>query len=91
LPPIFTSSSFRGSERDHGELRKKLLGLGPSPAAVFAELDTTGGGDDFAGALAARLAGRASLEEAVPYAVLAGAAAMARWGGVVTADAGGSE
>jgi len=43
-------------------------------------VDTTGAGDAFVGALAARLAGGASLEEAVPYAVLAGAAAVAQAG-----------
>ena len=43
-------------------------------------MDTTGAGDAFVGALAARLAGGASLEEAVPYAVLAGTAAVAREG-----------
>jgi ribokinase len=43
-------------------------------------VDTTGAGDAFAGALAARLSAGGSLEEAVPYAVLAGTAAVARPG-----------
>ena len=43
-------------------------------------VDTTGAGDAFVGALAARLAGGAPLEEAVPYAVLAGAVAVTREG-----------
>jgi len=43
-------------------------------------IDTTGAGDAFVGALAARIAEGASLEEAVPYAVLAGAIAVTREG-----------
>jgi ribokinase len=43
-------------------------------------VDTTGAGDAFVGALAARLAGGTRLEEAVPYAVLAGAVAVTREG-----------
>ena len=43
-------------------------------------IDTTGAGDAFVGALAARLAGGDGLEEAVPYAVLAGAVAVTREG-----------
>ena len=43
-------------------------------------VDTTGAGDAFVGALAARLAGGAGPEEAVPYAVLAGAVAVTREG-----------
>jgi ribokinase len=50
------------------------------PAPKIEAVDTTGAGDAFVGALAARLAGSASLEEAVPYAVLAGAAAVAQAG-----------
>ena len=50
------------------------------PAPKIEAVDTTGAGDAFVGALAARLAGGASLEEAVPYAVLAGAAAVAKAG-----------
>ena len=42
--------------------------------------DTTGAGDAFVGALAARLALGSPLEEAVPYAVLAGAVAVTREG-----------
>jgi ribokinase len=42
--------------------------------------DTTGAGDAFVGALAARLAGDAPLEEAVAYAVRAGAAAVTKEG-----------
>ena len=43
-------------------------------------VDTTGAGDAFVGALAARLAGDSSLEDAVAYAVRAGAAAVTREG-----------
>lgn len=50
------------------------------PAPEVEVVDTTGAGDAFVGALAARLAGGDPLEEAVPYAVLAGAAAVAREG-----------
>jgi ribokinase len=50
------------------------------PAPKSEAVDTTGAGDAFVGALAAKLARGASLEEAVPYAVLAGAAAVARKG-----------
>ncbi|GAA2718759.1 MULTISPECIES: ribokinase [Streptomyces] len=47
------------------------------PAEV---VDTTGAGDAFTGALAVRLAGGASLEEAARYAVRVGAAAVTRPG-----------
>ncbi len=50
------------------------------PAPRVKPVDTTGAGDAFAGALAARLAEGESLDEAVPYAVRAGAAAVAREG-----------
>ncbi len=43
-------------------------------------VDTTGAGDAFVGALAARLADGAGLEDAVSYAVLAGAVAVTREG-----------
>lgn len=43
-------------------------------------VDTTGAGDAFVGALAARLAGGDSLEEAAAYAVRAGAAAVTKEG-----------
>ena len=43
-------------------------------------VDTTGAGDAFVGALAAKLAEDASLEEAVHYAVLAGSVAVTREG-----------
>ena len=43
-------------------------------------VDTTGAGDAFVGTLAARLAEGAPLEEAVPYAVLAGTSAVTREG-----------
>jgi ribokinase len=50
------------------------------PAPEVEAVDTTGAGDAFVGALAARLAQGAHLEEAVPYAVLAGAVAVTREG-----------
>lgn len=50
------------------------------PAPQVKPVDTTGAGDAFAGALAARLAEGDSLDEAVPYAVRAGAAAVAKEG-----------
>lgn len=43
------------------------------PAPQVKPVDTTGAGDAFAGALAARLSGGDSLQKAVPYAVRAGA------------------
>jgi ribokinase len=43
-------------------------------------VDTTGAGDAFVGALAARLADNAPLEDAVAYAVRAGAAAVTKEG-----------
>ena len=43
-------------------------------------VDSTGAGDAFVGALAARLSDGAGLKEAVPYAVLAGAVAVRREG-----------
>lgn len=46
------------------------------PAPKVEAIDTTGAGDAFVGALAAKLARGAPLEEAVPYAVLAGAATV---------------
>ncbi len=46
------------------------------PAPKVEAIDTTGAGDAFVGAMAAKLARGAPLEEAVPYAVLAGAAAV---------------
>jgi ribokinase len=57
-----------------------LLAAGDSshhfPAPEVEGVDTTGAGDAFVGALAAKLAASASLEEAVPYAVMAGAVAV---------------
>lgn len=50
------------------------------PAPRVEPVDTTGAGDAFVGALAARLAEGDSLHAAVPYAVRAGAAAVAREG-----------
>jgi ribokinase len=50
------------------------------PAPQVDVVDTTGAGDAFVGALAAQLARAASLEEAVAYAVRAGAAAVTREG-----------
>ena len=50
------------------------------PAPEVEVVDTTGAGDAFVGALAAQLAREASLEEAVAYAVRAGAAAVTKEG-----------
>jgi len=50
------------------------------PAPEVEVVDTTGAGDAFVGALATQLARDASLEEAVAYAVRAGAAAVTREG-----------
>jgi len=50
------------------------------PALEVEVVDTTGAGDAFVGALATRLAEGTPLEEAVPYAVLAGAVAVTREG-----------
>ena len=50
------------------------------PAPEVEAVDTTGAGDAFVGALAAKLAEGATLEEAIPYAVLAGAVAVTREG-----------
>jgi ribokinase len=50
------------------------------PAPRVDVVDTTGAGDAFVGALAAKLARGASLEEAVAYAVRAGAAAVTKEG-----------
>ena len=55
-------------------------GSSSHPAPRVKPVDTTGAGDAFAGALAARLAEGDSLDEAVPYAVRAGAAAVVREG-----------
>ena len=53
---------------------------GHVPAPKVAAVDTTGAGDAFVGALAHKLARGDSLEEAVSYAVRAGAAAVTREG-----------
>ena len=50
------------------------------PAPEVDVVDTTGAGDAFVGALATQLAREASLEEAVAYAVRAGAAAVTKEG-----------
>jgi ribokinase len=50
------------------------------PAPEVEAVDTTGAGDAFVGALAVRLAEGTTLEEAIPYAVLAGAVAVTREG-----------
>jgi ribokinase len=61
-----------------------VLAIGDSyrhfPAPEVEVVDTTGAGDAFVGALAAKLADGTLLEEAVPYAVLAGAVAVMREG-----------
>jgi ribokinase len=53
---------------------------GHLPAPEVDVVDTTGAGDAFVGALATQLARGARLEEAVAYAVRAGAAAVTREG-----------
>ncbi len=58
----------------NGESTKHL------PAPKVDVVDTTGAGDAFVGALAVKLARDASLEEAVAYAVRAGAAAVTKEG-----------
>jgi ribokinase len=50
------------------------------PASEVEVVDTTGAGDAFVGALAARLAKGTPLEEAVPFAVFAAAVAVTREG-----------
>jgi ribokinase len=50
------------------------------PAPEVEVVDTTGAGDAFVGALATQLARGASLQEAVAYAVRAGAAAVTKEG-----------
>jgi ribokinase len=50
------------------------------PAPEVEVVDTTGAGDAFVGALATQIARRASLREAVAYAVRAGAAAVTKEG-----------
>ena len=50
------------------------------PALEVEAVDSTGAGDAFVGALAMKFAEGAALEEAVPYAVLAGAVAVTREG-----------
>jgi ribokinase len=50
------------------------------PAPEVEVVDTTGAGDAFVGALAAKLSEGTPLEESVPYAVLAGAVAVAHEG-----------
>jgi len=60
-----------------------LAAEGPAqhfPAPEVEAVDTTGAGDAFVGALAAKLAEDAPLEEAVRYAVLAGSVAVTREG-----------
>lgn len=55
-------------------------GASSHPAPKVEAVDTTGAGDAFAGALAARLAEGETLHEAVPYAIRAGAAAIGKEG-----------
>jgi ribokinase len=55
-------------------------GSGHVPAPDVDVVDTTGAGDAFVGALVTRLARGSSLEEAVAYAVRAGAAAVTKEG-----------
>jgi ribokinase len=66
-----------------GEAGAVLAGGGSAehlPAPGVDVVDTTGAGDAFVGALAARLAHDTPLEDAVAYAVRAGAAAVTREG-----------
>jgi ribokinase len=71
---VVLTSGAAGAILATGELTRHF------PALEVEVVDTTGAGDAFVGALATRLAEGAPLEEAVPYAVLAGAVAVTREG-----------
>jgi ribokinase len=73
-PSVVLTSGSAGVVLATGELTHQF------PALEVEVVDTTGAGDAFVGALATRLAEGVSLEEAVPYAVLAGAVAVTREG-----------
>jgi len=73
-PSVVLTSGSAGVVLATGELTHQF------PALEVEVVDTTGAGDAFVGALATRLAEGASLEESVPYAVLAGAVAVTREG-----------
>jgi ribokinase len=65
---------------EDGAVLSDRKGVESFPAPEVEVVDTTGAGDAFAGALAARLAAGDSPREAVPYAAAAGAAAVTREG-----------
>ena len=67
---VVLTSGAAGAILATGELTRHF------PALEVEVVDTTGAGDAFVGALATRLSEGAPLEEAVPYAVLAGAVAV---------------
>jgi ribokinase len=71
---VVLTSGAAGAILATGELTRHF------PALEVEVVDTTGAGDAFVGALATRLAKGTPLEEAVPYAVLAGAVAVTREG-----------
>ena len=83
MPP---RASGAGAEIRRGHARKRRRRLlrrrihEHLPAPKVEVVDTTGAGDAFVGALAARLAARAPLKDAVAYAVRAGAAAVTEEG-----------
>ena len=74
LPSAIVTLGAAGAILATGESSRRF------PAPEVEVLDTTGAGDAFVGALAAKLAEGALLEVAVPYAVLAGAIAVTRVG-----------
>lgn len=71
---VVVTSGAAGAVLATGEITRRF------PAPEVEVVDTTGAGDAFVGALAVKLSEGATLEEAVPYAVLAGAAAVTREG-----------
>ena len=73
-PSVILTLGAVGAVLATGEIMKTY------PAPEVEAVDSTGAGDAFVGALGAKLAEGVPLEEAVPYAVLAGAVAVTREG-----------
>ena len=73
-PSVIVTLGAAGAVLATGEIMKTY------PAPEVEAVDSTGAGDAFVGALGAKLAEGVPLEEAVPYAVLAGAVAVTREG-----------